>query len=128
MSISYSCVKLNHDSKTILFDRLSKLVPEGWEWVADHMTIKMGGLTDQMRETLLGTTQTLEVVKIGMSDMAMAIEVKGCYSMNKIPHITLAINKAEGARPYMSNNISNWRLLTMEKLTGTVIEVPNQKK
>jgi hypothetical protein len=125
MSISYSCVKLNNESKNLLYKRLSKLVPEGWEWIADHMTIKMGALNDQMRETMLGTTQTLEVVRIGISDMAIAVEVTGCQSLNGVPHVTIAINKQEGARPYMSNNIVNWHFLTMENLTGTVIEVVN---
>lgn len=125
MSISYSCVKLNEESRALLYNRLSKLVPEGWEWIADHMTIKLGALTDDMRETLLGTTQTLEVVKIGMSDMAMAVEVTGCESWNHIPHITLAINRDANAKPFMSNNIENWIFLTMDKLTGTVIEVTN---
>lgn len=125
MSISYSCVKLDDQSKDHLFNRLSKLVPNDWEWVADHMTIKLGELTDEMRERLLGTTQKLTVTKVGKSDMALAVQVIGCESWNNIPHITLAINKPAGAKPAMSNQIINWNFLTMEELTGTVIEVSN---
>lgn len=126
MSISYTCVKLDQQSKDNLFIRFNSLIPEGWVWIGTHMTIKLGELSDEQRDTLLGTTQTLKVTRIGKSDMAIAVEVTGCHSDNKIPHITLAINKNAGAKPVMSNYIENWmEIVTGEPLTGIVTEVPN---
>jgi hypothetical protein len=38
----------------------------------------------------------------------MAVKVEGYPSKNEIPHITIAVNEAEGGKPVMSNNITNW--------------------
>ena len=55
--------------------------------------------------------------------MAIAVRVEGYFSYNDIPHITLAINKKEGAKPMMSNQITNWVAVDPIVVSGTVSEV-----
>lgn len=90
-----------------LLPQINKL-PEGWDVIAHHMTINFGkGLPEDLKDDL-GKTVQLRVNSIGMSDMAIAVGVEGYHSDNEKPHITIAVNKAEGGKPVMSNNIQNW--------------------
>ena len=57
--VIYSGVFLDKDSRTILEMEFKGMVPEGWEWIADHMTITMGELSDKSD---LGKQVVLKVV------------------------------------------------------------------
>jgi hypothetical protein len=128
--ISYTAVVLDEKSLGILAREFAEFNPVGWNWVAHHMTITLGELKPELREKLVGTTQTLSIVALGKSDMAMAVKVSGCESTNPIPHITLSVNLVGGGKPAMSNKIENWRDLSYTdaakniKLTGVVMEIP----
>jgi len=126
--ISYTAVVLDKKSLGILAQKFAKFNPVGWNWVPHHMTITLGELEPELREKLIGTTQTLNIVALGKNDMAMAVKVSGCYSTNAIPHITLSVNQAEGGKPSMSNKIETWDELPditkNIKLTGVVMEIP----
>ena len=55
--------------------------------------------------------------------MAIAVKVDGYPSKNPIPHITLAVNRAQGGKPVMSNDIKNWEKFEGElTLSGKVVE------
>jgi hypothetical protein len=96
---------------------------EGWEIIAHHMTICMGKLPVYLGPDLR-TEQTLEITGYGSSDMAIAVRVAGYYTTNKVPHITLAVNRKDGGKPVMSNDIKNWQSIdTVLKLKGVVTEV-----
>lgn len=87
--------------------QINKLL-EGWDVIAHHMTINFGkGLPEDLKGDL-GKTVQLRVNSIGMSDMAIAVGVEGYHSDNEKPHITIAVNRAEGGKPVMSNKIQNW--------------------
>lgn len=131
-NVAYTAVILDSTSREKLrqeFNSWSGAFPNGWEWIAHHMTIKFGApLTPSKRNELLGKKVTLKIVKLGMDNMACAIEVTGCYSENKIPHITLAVNKGGGGKPVMSNRIgiNDWKPYTVDfVLTGTIQEIEN---
>lgn len=125
----YTAVMLDKNSMEILRNEFLKLAPRGWEWNGHHMTIKPGKYPDEIREKILGTPVTLKVTGFGISDMAMAVKVEGYRTEKDIPHITLAINRKEGATPRLSNEITNWEPYTMkESLTGVVEEYPSSKK
>lgn len=129
-SISYTGVILDDISREKLrreFNSWSGAFPDGWVWIAHHMTIKFGApLPEEKRKELLGKPVTLKVTKLANDNMCMAIGVTGAYCENKIPHVTLAVNKAGGGKPQMSNNLTDWVPYTVDfDLTGTIQEVQN---
>lgn len=88
--------------------RLPILVEQnGWQVYCHHMTIKMGGLPEHLAQ-YLNSEQSLDVTHFGVSDKVVAVRVAGFPSMNKIPHITVAVNVREGGKPRMSNDITDW--------------------
>jgi len=121
-------VILDNSSRDKLIEAVNSLpqinkLPEGWGVIAHHMTINFGkGLPEDLKGDL-GKTVQLRVNSIGMSDMAIAVGVEGYHSDNEKPHITIAINKAEGGKPVMSNNIQNWeKWLDGPTISGKVSE------
>jgi hypothetical protein len=126
-SISYTAVILDEKSRSFLATEFKHLIPEGWEWIAHHMTICLGSLNDEIRKDLLGYQAHLMVESFGINDKVMAVGVSGMLSNNKKPHITLAVNRADGGKPYMSNGITEWTEVSNNLiLTGIVEEVENQ--
>ena len=112
--IRYSCVLLDTESRNELLNRFGDLIPDDWRVVAHHMTITLGGLFK--RESSLSFYQqyeldalvTLPVVAIGGDNRAIAVRVSPPFPLsNRIayPHVTLAVNVQEGAKPVHSNEI-----------------------
>ena len=126
--ILYSAVVLDEKSKGILKNDLTKLFydpkihGEKWELFAHHMTIVFGkGLEDKSE---VGKTVQLTATELGISDMAVAVKVEGYPSANAIPHITVAVNIADGGKPFMSNKITDWTPLNNPiVLSGIVTEI-----
>jgi hypothetical protein len=100
-------------------------IPDNWERIAHHMTINMGPIYD---ESLLGKEIALEVTEIAIGDNVAAVKVNilddELQSKNKIPHITLAVDREAGGKPYMSNKLENWEPINNFVLSGIVEEVP----
>lgn len=123
--ITYSAVILDEKSRSKLLAHLAGNIPEGWQKIAHHMTINMGEIKPEW-EKYLGMTVPLLVKTVGYSDKAMAVGVETLIpTINKIPHITVAVNRKEGGKPYDSSKITNWKSIAFGlELTGTVEEVP----
>ncbi len=122
--ISYSAVVLDAASKKRLLNLLSSMVPNGWDKIAHHMTICMGQLPKDLKNKI-GEKIQLSVDGVGMSDKALAVRVLGFEIKNKIPHVTVAIDRKNGAKPYDSNKIEKWIYFGGELyLTGIVEEIP----
>jgi hypothetical protein len=128
-NISHSGVVLDEESKQKLLDLN---LPEGWEPIAHHMTITMGPLTDEkgkhdFSETYpVGAEIELPVVAVGQDDLAMAVKVSPPSNINsKNPHVTVAVNRAEGGKPSHSNKIpeENFEPLSGITLRGFVEEI-----
>ena len=130
--ISYSGVVLDEQSKQKL---LELSIPEGWEPVAHHMTITMGplqhpkGKYDFSEFYPVGAEVSLPVVAVGQDERAMAVKVKPPAEINKkisFPHITVAVNREVGGKPFHSNKIpeENFKPLRGIILNGVVEEVP----
>lgn len=121
--ISYSGVVLDEESRNKLLKLFN--IPEGWDVIAHHMTIKLGELDDK---SLIGKKIRMKVTKVGKNDkvMAVMVEPEGIKSINKVPHITLAVNRKAGGKPVMSNKIKKWAGIKNNNLyiTGTVEEIP----
>jgi predicted kinase len=122
-NILYSSVVLDSKSRELLLSKVSKYLPVTWDEIAHHMTICFGeGLPGELKSDL-GLSVSLEAYEIGISDMACAVKVRGYYSKNKIPHITIGVNTREGGKPVMSNDITSWQQLSEPiRLTGVVSE------
>lgn len=118
--ILYSAVVLDEKSKSKLMSNLNKHIPEGWSKIGHHMTIVFGKGIENKED--IGKTVTLTVTSIGNSDMAVAAMVGGYKSVNKVPHITLAVNP-NGGKPVMSNDITNWKSITPFEISGVVTEI-----
>ncbi len=122
--ISYSAVMLDDRSKERLVRKFQSMIPEGWEIVDDmHMTINMGKINDDALK-YLGFPVRISAVSIAMDDKVIAAGVTGFDSKNERPHITIAVNKRNGAKAFMSNNLTRWdRINRPLQLVGVVKEV-----
>lgn len=123
-NILYSAVVLDEASRTKLLGAIGHNIPEDWSVIAHHMTIIFGrGLPKEMKDDV-GKTVQLQATDLGISDMAIAVKVRGYTSMNAIPHVTIAINDKAGGKAVMSNDIKNWeRLPNYINLSGVVTEI-----
>lgn len=123
-TIEYSAIVLTDDSREYLLSKLKDKIPEGWKIIAHHMTIAFRkGLDAIDRTDDKDKNVEIFVTHLGLSNKAMAVQVEGYPSTNKISHITIAINIKEGGKPVMSNDIKNWKRITKMKLTGVVTEI-----
>lgn len=123
-NVLYSCVLLDEHSKQTLLGKLGIWIPQDWIVICKHMTINLGELKDK---TYLGKEVVLTVTKLGLSDMALAVQVEGFKSKNNIPHITIAVNQ-EGGKPVMSNEITKWQDMKPFMVKGIVTEITNKNK
>lgn len=132
--ISYSGVVLTPESRTQLLNKLGHRIPEGWETVAHHMTITMGELPPELKE-MIGLPVKLKVISCHADDKVAAIQVippadLAPFVKNSLPHITLAVNRAGGGKPVMSNkmlaavNHDVPDTISPFEITGLIEEVP----
>lgn len=121
--VSYSGVILDKNSQQEILSRVE--VPQNWKTYAHHMTICLGPLPENLQH-LKRKKQQLRITKLGKSDMAIAFGVDSDLSLNKIPHITIAINSSIGAKPKDSNSITEWEDIEPFVVYGRVEEVMNQ--
>lgn len=122
-NVLYSCVLLDEQSKGILLDKMGIWIPQDWIVICNHMTINLGELKDN---TDLGKEVILTVTKMGLSNMALALQVEGFKSKNDIPHITIAISP--DGKAVMSNEITKWQDMKPFMVKGIVTEITNINK
>ena len=121
--IRYTGVVLNEESRTKLLKRFEGFIPEGFEIIAHHMTINLGGIRDKEKE-FLGKEVDLEVISMAKDGLVAAVGVRGFSTANEIPHVTLAVNRKDGGKPFLSNKLKTWTALpTPFTITGRVEEV-----
>ena len=123
----YSAVVLDLPSREKLVkwlaEKFSIVKRENWEVLAHHMTIQMGELPSYLKDDL-DTTHTLEVTGYASDEKVIAVRVTGYFTKNKIPHITLAVNRKGGGKPVMSNELKNWQpVLKPFTVKGTIREL-----
>jgi hypothetical protein len=123
--ISYSAVVLDDKSRQELINNFEEFIPDTFEIIAHHMTITMGELTKPFKKEDIGKNVKLVVHSLGFDYKVVAVGVYGYPSKNKIPHITLAVNRGNGGKPFMSNKLNNWKDIDNKLVVhGTVQEVP----
>ena len=125
---NYSGVVLHPESRSALLSHphVSPLI-QNMEHIGHHMTIRMGGLAGT--EHVPGTRATLRATHVGFlgersNPSVVAVRVSGHSSENKTPHVTVAVNRELGGKPFHSNKIENWTELPDPfELNGEVQEV-----
>lgn len=116
----YTAVVLDQKSRYQLLAHLAGTIPDGWELIAHHVTIKMG-LVENVE---IGESVDLIVKSYAMDNRVMAVAVEGNIPCeNKIKHITIAVNRAAGGKPVHSNYLINWIPLSELIVTGVIQEV-----
>jgi hypothetical protein len=115
---------LDGQSKGTLLDKIGVWIPKDWIVITHHMTINLGELKNKSD---LGKEVVLTVTNLGLSDMALAVQVEGYTSKNAIPHITIAINP-DGGKPAMSKEITKWQDFKSFMIKGIVTEITNTNK
>lgn len=119
--VNYSAVVLDDKSRELLIKVFNANIPNDYEVIAHHMTIKMGALDN--REDI-GKEVKLTVTDYAIDDKVFAVGVKGYPSNNPKPHITIGVNRKNGGKPFMSNNLTGWIPIGFSfELTGKVSEV-----
>jgi hypothetical protein len=102
---------------------MGKEIPNHWERIAHHMTINMGGPGDGPANHMLGETVEITVVSFAKDAKVMAVGVEtACPSTNERKHVTVAVNRMGGGKPFHSNKLDNWEPVEHFKLTGKVME------
>ena len=119
---TYCGVLIEKESRDMLLSRFEDKIPDGWKKIAHHMTIDPFSRMKDLDK--LGKNVKLKVTEFGISDKACAVKVEGYKGKtnNKFPHVTLAINDKEGAKPKDSNDIKKWEPLNNEFFIDGTIE------
>jgi tRNA nucleotidyltransferase/poly(A) polymerase len=119
--VSYSGVILNEESRKLLKKYIP--YPKDWEFIGHHMTINMGPLKEEYTP-LLGQSFDLLVTHIGRTDKVVAVKVESeIKTQNKTPHITIAVDRVNGGKPVMSNDITDWVPVFPFEVEGKVEEI-----
>jgi hypothetical protein len=129
---NYSAVVLDPESRLKALALANEHFPNiieqaGWEPVAHHCTIKMGGLAEDQKK-FLGDSAHLIIDGVGVSLKVIALRVKknsfvGKLSSNDIPHITVGVHRQAGGKPFDSNKITDWTDIEPVYLEGEVEEI-----
>ena len=100
---------------------------EGFELIAHHMTINMGSLKPDMKMRV-GESVELEVVSFAENDKVKAVGVDTpVETVNRQPHVTVAVNREKGGKPYLSNKLEKWEPIRKTfAITGIITEVPSK--
>lgn len=129
-NILYIGLELDNESSELLKAIAPKLCMDAWgecnyKLLCHHMTIAFHTqLTDELISWVNnneGKTYEMEITQIGISDKACAIKViTKCPSLNKIKHVTLAVNSSNNGKPVDSNFITDWANVKPMTLNGKV--------
>lgn len=121
--ISYTGLVLDENSRTNLLAAFSQQIPPEFEVIAHHMTINMGSCESGPAAGILNQEGTLTVVGFAKDEKVIAVKVKtNIPSANAIKHITLAVNRTAGGKPFHSNQLTNWEATESLTLKGVVAE------
>lgn len=125
--VLYISLVLTEDSKRNLINRTMCYAPE-WhgQIIAEHHTIAFytSGLTEEIFNWAVkneGKNFEVYAVEYGISDKAFAVRLETSIPCaNEIKHITVATNPDNGGKPVDSNNIKDWKEMSVITLSGYV--------
>ena len=129
--MSYIAIVLDEDSQIRLKNHIIGLSIDGWETICHHLTITMGS---DMKDYPFSFGEEVKFVisSIGYChgfDLQIKKRPKGCnlddelaiagkavlpegkFIKNDTPHVTMAVNREKGGKPFFSNFITSWKSL-----------------
>lgn len=126
----YFAIFLDDASRKALVDATLPLVPNGWKMFCHHCTLAFGDPGEDREVAMyiaknLGKRIEMEVVRLGTSTDAIAVEVAGnIVTRNAVAHITVAVTP--DGKPVYSNRIREWKPFSIgDKLVGVVDAFPS---
>jgi hypothetical protein len=118
----YTAIVLTPESQAEL--RKLPNLPESWVDMCHHMTINMGPAEKGPAAGRVGEHATMKVVSVAKDDLVMAVGVRcDVPSANKVSHVTVAVNRADGGKPFLSNKLVDWVEYDGPYLEGYIQEV-----
>ena len=108
--ILYTAVVLNETShkKLINFLRATFSGISDWEKIAHHMTVNLGPVKPEYAE-YLGEEFSMTVNEVGFDNKCIGVKVStDLVTDNNFTHVTLAVNRNNGAKPKDTNFIEKW--------------------
>lgn len=122
----YTALVLDKDSHQKLYAQFRELIPGDWVVVAHHMTCNMGSFDSgpvKNSKFKLGDTATLVVTSLAYDDKVMAVGVESeVPSSNEKKHVTIAFDQKNGGKPFMSNQLREWKPTSPIQLSGIIQE------
>lgn len=108
-NVAYSAVVLDEATENRLKTMFRHRVPEDWEMICHHMTIKMGELQPELKPSI-GLPAALKVITFHINGKVACVQVippedLRPFVKNEFPHITIAVNRKAGGKPVMSNDL-----------------------
>lgn len=121
--MAYTAVVLSRESHELLLSKFAKDIPDHWERIAHHLTINMGRSDEGPAKHLLGETVEMTVVSLAKNAKVIAVGVEtACPSTNERKHVTIAVNRLAGGKPFHSNKLEKWEPIEPFKISGVVAE------
>lgn len=110
----YTAIVLTSSERKYLLTELiigaNLTIPVGFELLADHCTLNMG--KNDRYPKLEGRKYGLRITGYAANFKVIAVRVEiqsGCVeSLNKTAHITIAVNRHNGGKPFHSNELTEW--------------------
>jgi hypothetical protein len=121
----YTAVVLDADSVVKLTNAMQKRVPSGWELICHHMTINLGNFNSGPASADFNLSDEVEltVTTFAQDGKVMAVGVEcPVPSVNQQKHITVAVNRAGGGKPFHSNKLTTWDAIETFTLKGQIEE------
>jgi hypothetical protein len=133
----YTAIVLSPESQAVLLEAVRDKIfqDEGEildqthsEIIAHHCTLKMGENDIKQTWAPVGTITSFDAVSLAYDEKVVAVGVKlppTINTKNEQPHITIAVNREKGGKPFLSNKL-DWSeaepIDIEEHLVGTVEE------
>ena len=123
----YTALVLNPQSHQQLIDHFREIIPSTWTLYGHHMTINMGNAESgplMANKFNLDEESELTIISLAYDNKVIAVGVDTeVPSNNKVKHITLAVDRASGGKPFHSNQLTNWNPTSPLKLRGIIEEI-----
>ena len=105
----YVALVLDDESKNKLASMFKDRYPADWNTICHHMTINMGDEKKSPAAHMIGQTAELRAVSFAQDGRVCAVGVESAVpSTNERKHVTIAVNVAEGGKPFHSNLLVTW--------------------
>lgn len=123
----YTALVLTPESHRLLLATFRDIIPPDWTIYCHHMTINMGDAASgplANSQFQVGQSAGLTVINYSYDEKVMAAGLQcDVPSSNAVKHITLAVNRPAGGKPFLSNKLTNWQSISPLQLQGTIQEV-----